>query len=72
MGPLVVQDITWQLKDVWQAIHEALRSPVRHALGRRSSPSAAIPDSQSVPTTDKGSPGAATRASGSGAANGIS
>ena len=53
---------TWQREGVWQAIHEALRPQARHALGRRSSPSAAILDSQSVTTTEKGGPGATTRA----------
>ena len=38
-------------------MHEALRPQARHALGRWSSPHAAILDSPSVKTTDKGGPG---------------
>ena len=53
---------TWQQEGVWQAIHEALLPQARHRLGRRASPSAAILDSQSVTTTEKGGPGATTRA----------
>lgn len=63
---------TWQRAGVWQAIHEARRPQARPALGRRARPSAAILDSQSVQTTAKGGPEGTTRASGAGAANGIS
>ena len=39
---------------IWQKIHNALRKEVRKQTGRKSSPSAAIIDSQSVKTTEKG------------------
>jgi putative transposase len=44
-------------------VHERLRTKVRRAVGRRSEPSAAILDSQSVKTTKKGGPSAATMGS---------
>jgi transposase len=39
---------------LWQRIHDSLRDQVRRREGRRESPSAAIIDSQSVKTTEKG------------------
>jgi transposase len=39
---------------VWQLIHDALRDRVRQKDGRQRSPSAAVIDSQSVKTTEKG------------------
>jgi putative transposase len=39
---------------VWQLIHDILRDRVRQRDGREKSPSAAIIDSQSVKTTEKG------------------
>jgi transposase len=39
---------------VWQLIHDALRDQVRQRDGRERSPSAAVIDSQSVKTTEKG------------------
>jgi putative transposase len=44
----------WCLDGTWERIHEALRPPVRGQAGREPSPSAAIIDSQSVKTTEKG------------------
>jgi putative transposase len=41
-------------RGIWQDIHDALRGKVRTAAGRKVSPSAAIIDSQSVKTTEKG------------------
>ena len=45
---------TWRKDGTWERVHEALRDKVRIADGRRRSPSAAIIDSQSVKTTEKG------------------
>ena len=44
----------WRRDGTWQEIHDALLSRVRRSLGRQSSPNAAIIDSQSVKTTEKG------------------
>jgi putative transposase len=52
----------FRLDGAWQKIHDALRNKVRRAAGRKVSPSAAIVDSQSVKTTEKGGLGATTRA----------
>lgn len=48
----------WRLDGTWQQIHDILREQVRVKGGRKSSPSAAILDSQSVKTTEKGGSGA--------------
>jgi len=45
---------TYRLSGLWPRIHEALRGQVRQRDGRQESPSAAIIDSQSVKTTEKG------------------
>ncbi len=44
----------WRKDGTWEAIHTALREQVRQAAGRECSPSAAVLDSQSVKTTEKG------------------
>jgi transposase len=44
----------WRRAGTWQTIHDALREQVRVQAGRESTPSAAIIDSQSVKTTEKG------------------
>ncbi len=44
----------WRLDGTWERIHGALRERVRRLAGRPRAPSAAIIDSQSVKTTEKG------------------
>lgn len=44
----------WRNDGTWERIEEALRPKVRQMEGRESTPSAAIIDSQSVKTTEKG------------------
>ena len=61
----------FRLDGTWQKIHDALREKVRTAAGRKPSPSAAIVDSQSVKTTEKGAFAATTRARRSWAASDI-
>ncbi len=53
----------WRLTGVWDRIHDALRAQVRTKEGREESPSAAIMDSQTVKTTEKGGSAASTAAS---------
>jgi putative transposase len=52
----------WQADGTWERIAEALRRDLRMALGRRPEPSAAVLDSQTVKTRDKGGRAATTRA----------
>ena len=61
----------FRLDGTWQKIHDALRDKVRVSVGRKKSPSAAIVDSQSVKTTEKGGRMATTRARRSTVASGI-
>jgi transposase len=44
----------WRLDGTWERIHTALREQTRLQRGRTRQPSAAILDSQSVKTTEKG------------------
>lgn len=52
----------WRLDGTWERVHTRLREQVRRRAGRETSPSAAILDSQSVKTTEKGGSVATTAA----------
>lgn len=52
----------WRIHGVWERAHTALREQTRRHLNRSATPSAAILDSQSVRTTEKGGPMAMTGA----------
>ena len=51
-----VYGIFWQWRNygVWERIHDALRAKVRRAAGKKSTPTAAIIDSQSIRTAEGG------------------
>ena len=55
---------TWRKDRTWQRAKDALLSNLRQSQGRVASPSAAVIDSQSVKTTEKGGREVTTRASG--------
>ena len=44
----------WRLDGTWERVHQQLHEQVRRQAGRASQASAAIADSQSVKTTEKG------------------
>jgi len=62
----------WRDNGTLEHVHGVLRAKVRAQVGRDEAPSAAILDSQSVKTTEKGGPKASTRTSASRAARGTS
>ena len=44
----------WQRDGVWKSVHDTLREKLRKSEGKKSTPTAAIVDSQSVKTTEVG------------------
>jgi len=44
----------WRNSSVWEKVHDALRAKVRRSSGKKSTPTVAIIDSQSIHTTEGG------------------
>ena len=62
----------WKRDGTWQTLHDRLREQLRQKLGRDPQPTAAVLDSQSVKTTEKGGRAAMTATKKSVAASAIS
>lgn len=62
----------WRLDGTWERLHDQLRVDVRVRVGRQGDPTAAILDSQSVKTTEKGDPAGMMAGKRSTGANGTS
>jgi len=52
---------TAKISGLWKTIHDSLREDVRKSVGKETTPSAAVMDSQSAKTVEKGGPTDTTR-----------
>jgi putative transposase len=62
----------WSANGLWETVNTALREALREKSGRKRQPTAAVIDSQSVKTAQKGGSAVMTRASRSRAVSGTS